>query len=152
MLKAINYELIDEEEDITDERYNEIINLFKEYNGKLFRYDNDETIYFEEDKEEAIKSLLKATGFKSKPVKETLTWFDGGQYLKIQFGCEISIRECIKEAQKVIDTPEITNRILNSNDPSKELNKIIKEQTYKVFLNMVNNGFNIINNGNFKWE
>jgi hypothetical protein len=117
-----------------------------------FKYDGDESIFYKpEDREEISKYLgIEIKENSGENLNEYIRWFDGGEYLQVTNRVEILISDCIEKLQEKLE--EYEERIWASDNIYEEITKILKEQAYKVFTDIIKEGFEIINNGNFEWE
>lgn len=145
MLKRFSVYRISEED---EEIYERVIKLFKAGYDK-FKFDKDESIIFKLEDQEEIEKYLGISIEDNDELKEFIHYHDGGEYLQIHH-LQIGLDACIEKAKENFEQYE--ERIWQSQDYKKELNKIFKEQMYKVFIERIQDGFEIINNGNFEWN
>ncbi|MFL1672498.1 hypothetical protein [Paenibacillus dendritiformis] len=148
------------EEMDNDILYLRVDNLLKNGHEK-FRYNGDGSILYKSKDKKEIENYLgiKFSGVNfSEVVKDN---FDGGEWLEIYSSAQIGNRsiqieksDCINKLLENFSTYE--DRIWGAgstyNDCCDEVEKIIKEHMYKVFLDIIEEGFEKINNGNFEWR
>jgi len=132
-----------------DEVLDRTIKLLKLGHNK-FKYDNNETIIFRSEDHDEISKYLGISMNHATTLKEYIENFDGGGYLQINHHIQIGQSECIEKMQESFEKYE--DQIWKAENFRVEILKIIQEQAYKVFLDLIKDGFEIINNGNFKWE
>lgn len=134
---------------LEDDVYERTEILMKAGHNK-FKYNGNEDIIFKGEDQDEISEYLGLTMKSAENLKEYISCFDGGGYLQVTSHIQIGQDECIEILQD--NFKEYENRIWNAQDFREEINLIMKEQMYKAFLKYIEEGFNTINNGNFKWK
>ena len=132
-----------------EEEWNRVVKLFEAGHNK-FKFDGNEDIIFKSQDQEEIEKYLGTTMDSAEILKEYISYFDGGEYLQVTSDIQIAKSECIQITQENFERYE--DRIWESEGFKEEINLIIREQMYKVFLKYIEGGFERIDNGNFKWN
>jgi hypothetical protein len=136
---------------IGDEVWDRVIKLL-ESGHESFKFDGDESLLYKSEDQEKIENYL-GIKLNGESLSEHIECFYGGEYLEVYRNIQIGKDDCIKIVQENFSRYE--DRIWNTDsydDCYNEIEKIIKEQMYKVFLDVIKEGFETINNGDFKWD